>query len=170
MDALDIKLWIPVFVLIIITRSEDLNSMCNKATDINCDHGYKAEGNELLCATDRRTYQNLCYFVKAKCSNQDLAILHFGPCTTETNNDNQTLTTKSITRSTTQLPLDELEILQKVFCSTSKNIPCGNDHKPICASNGQLYQNDCEFAKAGCNRTDRLDILPQSSCMSHIIG
>ncbi|XP_041372608.1 follistatin-related protein 3-like [Gigantopelta aegis] len=147
---------------IVWCHGQTIVELCQSALEVDCETGYQEQGNETLCASDGRTYRNQCYFVKQKCVVADLTISYLGPCETTSN-----LTTAAPV-TTTMDPLDEWQILKRVFCTSNSTISCGTQPNPICGSNRQIYFNDCMFAKAKC-QDDLLSVLPVNQC-SGIIG
>nr|XP_022322899.1 ovomucoid-like [Crassostrea virginica] len=87
-----------------------------------------------VCASDGVIYKNDCEFAKAKCSDGSLSIQSISLC-------NQHTTTS---RPTT------LDANQQLFCDNKDFISCPSTTKHVCASDGVVYNNDCEFAKAKC--------------------
>jgi hypothetical protein len=90
-----------------------------------------------VCASDGRTYGNLCKFNNAFFLNSNLRIVYSGECEPER----------------PVLPQD--------------GRPCPKIYKPICASNGQTYDNECEFGNAlfiAQSLGQSLKIVHQGAC------
>ncbi|XP_070206123.1 thrombin inhibitor rhodniin-like [Littorina saxatilis] len=96
----------------------------------------KANAAVKVCATDEKTYPNLCEFEKARCTNQTLRMLKLGSC----GNPNFEL-----------------------ICQAIQNEACPDDVKPVCGSNSVTYDNACKLEKAACN-TPGLHLVDDHPC------
>lgn len=41
---------------------------------------------------------------------------------------------------------------------------CGYDGEPVCGSDGQLYQNQCQLEVSACRNNTRIEQVPLSQC------
>ncbi|KAJ3416986.1 hypothetical protein HDV05_007468 [Chytridiales sp. JEL 0842] len=89
-----------------------------------------------VCASNGVTYGNECEFENAKCADGSLTVNFQGTC-------------------------DAAPVLSKKSC----NGACPKIYKPVCASNGVTYSNECVFSNAKCSNND-LTITSQGACES----
>ncbi|XP_072278975.1 trypsin inhibitor ClTI-1-like [Pyxicephalus adspersus] len=53
------------------------------------------------------------------------------------------------------------------LCSRYGNGPCVNDYKPICATDGFTYGNECTLCAENRERTEQVQIQHDGSCPLH---
>uniref|UniRef100_K1QPA2 Etoposide-induced protein 2.4-like protein n=1 Tax=Magallana gigas TaxID=29159 RepID=K1QPA2_MAGGI len=100
-----------------------------------------------VCGSNGVIYKNDCEFAKAKCTDGSLSIESVSFC------HHTTTTAKPTT----------LDPNQQLFCDNKEFIGCPTTVKHVCGSDGVVYNNDCEFAKAKCTN-GALSIQPSSFC------
>ena len=115
---------------------QDLNNECPEI----CTMDYAP-----VCGTDQITYNNECGLKSKKCNQNltDLEIAYQGEC---------------------QEPLEDQDDLPQI---ETEDCPkrCPLDFSPVCASNGQTYDNECQFKFEKCTsgNTD-LEIVDLEPC------
>ncbi|XP_053372679.1 agrin-like [Mercenaria mercenaria] len=127
---------------------------CKQVSTIDCENSYKPEGNETVCCSDLKVYNNLCFFAKQKCKDPSLTVLYPGHCvpvsaTPAPDLGNTSDITYNDTKDTvTAIPTDPV---LDAFCANKDVIVCQDDLDPICGTDNQFYKNNCEFAMARCD-------------------
>ncbi|XP_048767536.2 follistatin-like [Ostrea edulis] len=132
---------------------------CKYLTNANC----VTKPEDLQCGTDGNTYYNDCDLSKAHCRDNSLHRKFKGPCP----NSAATTTAKPgnvVTNGPTQKPMNGSEIAFNIFCLDLFHHDCTNEvPQVLCASNGQTYQNLCEYEKSKCTHRD-LHIVKNAPC------
>ncbi|XP_011442819.3 uncharacterized protein [Magallana gigas] len=146
------------------------SQICQETIALGCGSYQQIEADETVCGSDGSHYVNFCEFSVAKCKNPSLEIASLGHCglgqtttttpttTTQTTTTTTTLpttTTRQTTTSTTVQPSTTRSTTtrdpsQQLFCDNKDLITCPSTVGHVCGSNGVIYKNDCEFAKAKC--------------------
>ncbi|XP_060607262.1 tomoregulin-2-like [Ruditapes philippinarum] len=130
------------------------SDQCKQVAAIDCENSYKPEGNETVCCSDLKVYNNLCYFAQQKCKDPSLTVLYPGHCVQSSpapglNNtstsDNAFNDTKDIVTNVTPDPI------LVAFCANKDEIVCHDDLDPVCGTDNKFYRNGCEFALARCD-------------------
>ncbi|XP_033759061.1 follistatin-like [Pecten maximus] len=143
-----------------------LEQLCAQVGDMDCDTEYVSHGDEQTCGMDGVTYDNFCHYAKARCANINLGIANVGSCI-----ENDPRSTLPPDHTTTPVP----DVIIQFFCKNTDNIDCTiEDLEPYCGTNGILYKNMCDFAKAKCiNPTlDNQSLLncPDDGSAIHAVG
>ncbi|KAL4228738.1 hypothetical protein ACF0H5_011781 [Mactra antiquata] len=162
-----------------VTAIKDPTELCNEIDSLDCVRTYiQGERDETVCGTDGVTYNNFCYYSKARCNDKNLSIGSVGACGVATTAA-PVVTTASATMmstgtgapvtggvtnaaSTTQAPVvtqpmstmagtTTPDAILAAFCQNKNSIQCGTDLAPICGSDKQFYLNKCEYSKAYCD-------------------
>ncbi|XP_060555166.1 agrin-like [Ruditapes philippinarum] len=94
--------------------------------------------DDLTCATNLVTYKNKCEFSKAHCRDSTIDIKHYGNCTSAD--------------GTTPAPINGAgsDHVLDFFCTHLSHTNCPVGGTKICASDGRIYDNACEYEKAMC--------------------
>ncbi|KAH3791637.1 four-domain proteases inhibitor-like [Dreissena polymorpha] len=157
-----------VIVLLDVHYNEHL---CLELLLVDCAT-HVTPGDEKVCGSDGKTYENHCYFTHALCarlhSDSKLHLQNHGACVvtstvamTTVTNDVPTATPEA---STTVNPI--AAVVQNVFCQNVNAIICASTFDVVCGTDGNLYPNRCELSKAKCKNL-ALTIDPDvSHCMS----
>ncbi|XP_061164555.1 ovoinhibitor-like [Saccostrea echinata] len=135
----------------------DQSQICQETIALGCDSYQPIESDETVCATDGSHYNNFCEFSVAKCKNPALDIASLGHCpgiqTTQTVSRPSTSPPTS-RPPTTHLPTSNpttLDSYQQIFCDNKDSVACPSSVDHVCGSDGVMYKNSCEFAKAVCS-------------------
>ncbi|CAJ0574920.1 unnamed protein product, partial [Mesorhabditis spiculigera] len=138
-----------------------------------------------LCASDDKTYDNICLFEIARCQKMkqmgiELLLINEGECPikhkklnqrssdpgVDSNNaDNSVQETTSTTMATfasTTATTESPTTTQPDVCDPG--FRCGHDYFPVCGSDNQTYTNACELKKAKCMKNLKLDIIYEGEC------
>ncbi|XP_041348991.1 uncharacterized protein LOC121368362 isoform X3 [Gigantopelta aegis] len=127
-----------------------LPSWCRVLLAQSCD----SYPPRIICGSDGITYSTACHFSKAHCHNPSLNVTYDGKgCFF-------TLTSTSHPVITTSGNLLSTVAVIDLSCNITNQLIC-DDYAPkfICASNGQTYRTECDFAKEHCKNTS-LKIIP----------
>jgi len=136
-----------------------------------------------LCGSDGKTYSNDCFFATAQCKQPILQMIRQGAClqcseicpmiyAPVCGSNGITYSNKCILESE-QCKNVELQMVKEGSCvQTSEScdeVVCKLDYKPVCASDGETYSNQCFFGIAQCKQPD-LKIVEDGECKSSEIG
>ncbi|XP_050409335.1 follistatin-related protein 3 [Patella vulgata] len=121
---------------------------CRILSNRDCD----LDPKDLQCGTDGVTYDNQCYYTKARCQGIHADIAHYGSCTPTSNN--QTLP-----------GFDGDQAVLDYLCVQLSHQECPTTVDEVCASDNVTYQNLCEFEKQRCTHRT-LHIKSQGACSS----
>uniref|UniRef100_A0A0N5C960 Agrin n=1 Tax=Strongyloides papillosus TaxID=174720 RepID=A0A0N5C960_STREA len=166
------------------------DEMCGKEECLSkeCD-----DDIDYVCGSDFKTYKNLCYLEKGKCTNKKLEPLFIGKCErcfqdqcpTLVDDDEDSLFVcdqNAETRSKC-----EFEMLRCIYeikygyniteayngrCCPSKD-NCPFDHQPVCDSKKKTHKNMCFYEVEKCRSekiysSDTLNILSEESCENYL--
>ncbi|XP_045209792.1 agrin-like [Mercenaria mercenaria] len=102
--------------------------------------------DDITCGTNLVTYKNKCEFSKAHCADNSINLKHYGPC--------------NGADGTTSSPVDAAgaEVVFDFMCTSLSHISCTPGGSKVCASNGRIYENYCEYEKAKCTHRE-LNVL-----------
>lgn len=130
-----------------------IGNLCDRIRNVTCP-----EVERPICASNRQTYKNKCFFEKARCSvkNEDrqLRPLWGGRC----EDGRPTRPTPATRPPPTRGPRPICERVMKTDCSQIEQ-----REFPICANNKQTYRNWCFFEQARCEN-ERLRPLWRGTC------
>lgn len=100
-----------------------------------------------VCGSDGRTYQNLCYLLKAACRVEGLGHTADGPCQdkNKANSEEKTLNEEKLVSYSQNSVAKNLES-EEPGC----NLNCTAEGVRICGSDGQTYDNLCHLKEANC--------------------
>ncbi|XP_060073556.1 uncharacterized protein LOC132553339 [Ylistrum balloti] len=118
--------------------------LCDDIAHLDCSSYVLGDTDEEVCDNRNVLYQNFCEYSKAKCADNSISIASLGGCYDPHRPVEIYTTTRPTIVTTTLDPISD------IFCRYSGNITCSSDLAPVCASNGQLYFNKCDFALAYC--------------------
>ncbi|XP_052238340.1 uncharacterized protein LOC127849631 [Dreissena polymorpha] len=165
--------------------------LCHDIRDLNCAR-HQVMHDEQICGTDGITYSDHCHFAKERCRHilrqlTPVNVAFHGACNTDAVHSTVTLevttthtqthasvqqistpstnvasTSAAVTSLTTTLTLNQ--IFANAFCQQASYVTCSSDLEVQCGSDGQLYPNRCELAKAKCTMPT-LDVVDISRCL-----
>ncbi|CAI4227286.1 unnamed protein product [Auanema sp. JU1783] len=108
-----------------------------------------------VCATDGKTYSNECVMKVSSCKQeQTLEVFKRGKC-----EDIQT-PCKNIVCSHGS----ECQIRNETYASCECEASCTQVMKPVCATNGLTFDNQCELRRYACEQKSRIHVKHQGTC------
>jgi coxsackievirus/adenovirus receptor len=110
-------------------------------------------GSRPVCGSDGRDYTNLCQLRRAACHlKSDIRIKYRGtcdPCATQPCNEGGVC---------------QLDARRQPICRCSTI--CNLEFKPVCASDGRTYANQCIMEVEGCKAKKSLRMIYKGECSS----
>ncbi|KAJ8268073.1 hypothetical protein COCON_G00132450 [Conger conger] len=148
----------------------DLKCVCN---NFQCHKNYKRNKGYTVCGSNGETYQNECYLRQAACKLQrHIAVATEGPCNPDNGSGSGegeyegsgTDTGKKFTKcGTCKYGAECDEDLEDVWCIC--NIDCsGHNENPVCATDGNSYNNPCLVREASCMKQEQIDVKHLGRC------
>uniref|UniRef100_A0A3Q3SE66 Transmembrane protein with EGF-like and two follistatin-like domains 1a n=1 Tax=Mastacembelus armatus TaxID=205130 RepID=A0A3Q3SE66_9TELE len=119
-----------------------------------------------VCGSNGDTYQNECYRRQASCKQQRLiSRVSDGPCSAgEYDEGSGSEVGKKFTKcSTCKYGAECDEDSEDVWCIC--NIDCsGHNENPVCATDGNSYNNPCLVREASCMKQEQIDVKHLGRC------
>ncbi|OWF41442.1 uncharacterized protein LOC110462401 [Mizuhopecten yessoensis] len=149
-----------IFAILASGALGNTSHLCDDIAHLDCQTYVQGDTDEEVCDNRNVLYNNFCEYSKAKCADDSISVASLGQC--YGNRPVEIYTTKepSITTPsptapsvTTPTPAPTLDPLLSIFCQNKDTISCAADIDPVCASNGRLYINKCDFTLALCDDT-----------------
>ncbi|KAJ8337308.1 hypothetical protein SKAU_G00385280 [Synaphobranchus kaupii] len=150
----------------------DLKCVCN---NFQChkNYNYKRNKGYPVCGSNGETYQNECYLRQTACKQQrHIAVASEGPCNPDNGSGSGegeyegsgTETGKKFTKcGTCKYGAECDEDLEDVWCIC--NIDCsGHNENPVCATDGNSYNNPCLVREASCMKQEQIDVKHLGRC------
>ncbi|XP_033758465.1 uncharacterized protein LOC117340800 [Pecten maximus] len=143
----------------------DTTHLCDDIAHLDCNTYLQGDTDEKVCDNRHVLYHNFCEFSKAKCADNSITVASLGGCFGNHPVEIYTTTGPSITTPTPgpSITTPTPDPILAVFCQNKDSITCPASLSPVCASNGQLYFNQCDFSLAYCNDTS-LTLQDPNNC------